>query len=54
MSILPSGVFAFGCDLFGFGMPPGAVCAGGLVSTKTKAKLQAFQLLKAFGWNRND
>ena len=30
MSILPSGVLAFGCDLFGMGVPPGAVCVGGL------------------------
>ena len=30
MSILPSGVFAFGCDFFGLGVPPGAVCVGGL------------------------
>jgi hypothetical protein len=30
MLILPSGVFAFGCDFFGLGVPPDAVCVGGL------------------------
>jgi hypothetical protein len=30
MSILPKWRVCFGCDLFGLGVSPGAVCAGGL------------------------